>query len=137
VLRHYLQHHAGEPAASFTLMAPTADGVDGIWARLARAMGMAEQRVGQPVRAGAGRAAFAGTLQAVDHVPQGHAAMVVVHEPAPGIVLASGMDCMGMQMACFQAFFYGPRAAAAAAAKDEWQQWLVGLFPPPPAPPGS
>jgi hypothetical protein len=64
--------------------------------------------------------------------------MIVVDRPAPGVVLASAMDCMGMRMATLQAFFYGPRARAAAAEQEQWQQWLLALFPPaavaPPAP---
>ncbi len=139
VLRHYLQHHAGEPAASFSVMAPTATGADGIWNELARALGAPEPRVGQRLHADAGGgAAFAGTVQAIDHVPQGHGAMLVLEQPTPGVVLASGMDCMGMHLATLQAFFYGPGAAAAAAGKDRWQQWLTGLFPPSAgAPPSS
>lgn len=131
VLRHYLEHHAGEPASSFVLSAPAAEGADGIWNKLSRALGTPAPRVGQPVRVEArGAAAMAGTLRAYDEVPQGKGVMLVVHEPAPGVVLASAMDCMGMQMATLQAFFYGPRAGAAAAQQEHWQQWLNDLFPP-------
>jgi uncharacterized protein YndB with AHSA1/START domain len=130
VLRHYLTHHAGEPAASFVLMAPVADGADATWAVLSRALGAPAPRVGQPVRVHAGAdAALAGTVQAVDDLPQGKGAMLVLQEPAPGVVLASAMDCMGMRMATLQAFFYGRDAGAAAAQQDRWQQWLTGLFP--------
>ncbi len=135
VLRHYLEHHAGEAAASFVLMAPVADGADAIWNTLSRALGAPAPRVGQAVRVQAHGAAMAGTVQAVDDVPQGKGVMVVVDTPAPGIVLASAMDCMGMRMATLQAFFYGPRASAAAAEQEHWQQWLVGLFPPAPTAP--
>lgn len=131
VLRHYLEHHAAEPAATFVLSAPAAEGADGIWNKLSRALGMPAPRVGQPVRVEArGAAAMAGTIQAYDQVPQGKGVMLVVHEPAPGVVLASAMDCMGMRVATLQAFFYGPRAGAAAAQHEHWQQWLNDLFPP-------
>ncbi len=131
VLRYYLEHHAGAQAASFVLAAPAAEGAAGIWNTLSRALGAPAPRVGQPVRVEApGGAAIAGTVQAVDHVPQGDGVMLVLHEPAPGVVLASAMECMGMRMATLQAFFYGPRAGAAAAHQDRWQQWLLGLFPP-------
>jgi uncharacterized protein YndB with AHSA1/START domain len=131
VLRHYLQHHAGEASAAFSLMAPAADGADAVWDKLSKALGVPAPKVGQRLRVDAGGgAALAGLVQAVDRVPQGHGAMVVVDEPAPGVVLASGMECMGMHLATLQAFFYGPGAAAAAATKERWQQWLNGLFPP-------
>lgn len=130
VLRHYLQHHAGEPAASFTLMTTAAEDAATIWSTLARAFGASEPRVGQRVRVDAGGgASFAGTVHALDDVPQGQGAMLIVDEPAPGVVLASGMDCMGMHMATLQAFFYGPQAAAAAASRERWESWLLDLFP--------
>jgi uncharacterized protein YndB with AHSA1/START domain len=131
VLRHYLEHHAGETAASFVLMAPVAEGADSTWDKLSNALGARAPRVGQAMRAEAqGGAVFAGTVKAVDRVPQGNGVMLVVNTPAPGVVLASAMDCMGMRMATLQAFFYGPRANAAAATQEQWQQWLLGLFPP-------
>lgn len=131
VLRHYLERHAGQASASFVLMAPSADDADGTWSKFSKALGAPSPRVGQSLRVQAsGAGAIAGTVQAVDHVPQGNGVMVVVDEPAPGVVLASAMDCMGMRMATLQAFYYGPRAGSAAAQKDQWQQWLAGLFPP-------
>lgn len=136
VLRHYLAHHAGEASASFVLMAPTAPagGAASAWKVFANALGTPAPTVGQPVRvAASGRELFRGAVQAIDNVPQGSGIMAVVQEPAPGIVLASAMDCMGMCMATLQAFFYGPRAKQAATKKDDWQQWLSTVFPPPAA----
>lgn len=131
VLRHYLQHHAGQASASFVLMSPSPEAAAPTWAKFAQALGVASPRIGQPLRvAGPDGAVLAGTVQAVDTLPQGEGIMVAVQQPAPGIVLASAMDCMGMRMATLQAFFYGPRATAAAAQKDHWQQWLQQLFPP-------
>jgi len=138
VLKHYLQHHAGEASAAFVLMAPVAaeGGASGNWQTFAKALGVPDAKIGQSLRvANAGRDLFRGSVQAVDHVPQGSGIMAVVQEPAPGVVMASAMDCMGMCMATLQAFFYGPRAAAAAAQQERWQQWLSSVFPPaiPPA----
>lgn len=74
VLRHYLQHHAGEPSASFVLMAPCADAAAPTWAKFAQALGVAAPRTGQPLRvAGPGGALLAGAVQAVDKLPwRGH-----------------------------------------------------------------
>jgi len=132
VLRYYLEHHAGATATSFVLMASAADGAPEIWNTLSHALGAPAPRVGQEVRVEApGGAAIAGTVQAIDHLPHGHGVMLVLHEPAPGIVLASAMDWMGMRMATLQAYFYGPGAGAAAAQQGRWQEWLLGLFPAP------
>ena len=67
-------------------------------------------------------------------MPSGIGMMVHVDQPAPGIVLAYAMECMGMQMATLQAFFYGDRAATAAGDADGWKQWLASIFPPPAEP---
>jgi uncharacterized protein YndB with AHSA1/START domain len=131
VLRHYLEHHAGEPSASFVLNAPAAEDADGIWNKLARALGIPAPRIGQTVRVEArGAAPLAGILQSYDQVREGKSVMLVLHEPAPGVVLASAMDCMDLHLATLQAFFYGPRAGAAAAQQEHWQRWLHDLFPP-------
>ncbi|MBL8723684.1 MAG: SRPBCC domain-containing protein [Planctomycetes bacterium] len=130
VLRHYLAHHAGQRAMAFSLMVPSGMPAAAAWSVLARALGLAAPQPGQAVRALApGAKALVGVVQAVDRVPQGEGAMLVVQEPAPGVVLPSAMDCMGMQMVTLQAFFYGERAAAAAADRDRWQAWLAALFP--------
>lgn len=130
VLRHYLAHHAGQRAVSFSLMVPSGKPAAAAWSVLARGLGLAAPQAGQAVRAVVpGAQALVGVVQAVDRVPQGEGAMLVVQEPAPGVVLPSAMDCMGMQMVTLQAFFYGERAAAAAADRDRWQAWLAALFP--------
>lgn len=129
VLRHYLEHHAGEPAASFVVSTPIAEGVDAAWAVLARQLAKAPPAVGQPVRvAGPSGAQLGGTVRAVDDLPMGKGVMLALQEPAPGIALLSAMDC-GVRMATLQVYHYGPRAAAAAAQPERWQQWLAGLFP--------
>lgn len=138
VLRHYLEHHAGEPAAAFVLTVPVAEGAEQTWNTLSRALGAPAPRVGQAVRVEApGVTPIAGTVQAIDDVPQGKGAMLVLREPAPGVLLASAMDCMGMRMATLQGFYYGDRAAAAARDQPRWQEWLTGLFPAPLAAPGD
>ncbi|MCU0867796.1 MAG: SRPBCC domain-containing protein [Planctomycetes bacterium] len=131
VLRHYLTHHRGEPSASFVLMAPTTVAPATAWTQFARALGVPAPKLGQALRcAPPGGAAFVGTVQAVDDQKEGQGIMVHLQEPAPGIALANAMNCMGMCMATLQAYFYGPRAAAAAAQQAHWQSWLVALFPP-------
>jgi uncharacterized protein YndB with AHSA1/START domain len=139
VLRHYLTRHAGETSASFTLMTPSTESARETFGVLARALGALEPRVGGRVGVDLGEGAtMAGTIEALDDVPQGLGAMVVLDAPAPGVMLASGMECMGMKMATFQAFFYGRGAAAAAKSEERFKAWLLDLFPPAPeTPPAS
>ena len=58
-----------------------------------------------------------------------------VAEPVPGIVLAGAFSCAGMQMASFQAWFYGDRAESVARDREKWQQVLTQAFPSPQAAP--
>lgn len=139
VLRHYLEHHAGQPAASFALMAPANADAEAIWGTLARALGLPAPAVGQSVRVelGGGTVA-AGKVTRIDHLPEAHGAMIAMHEPTAGVLLASGMECMGMRLASVQAYFYGPVAAETAGKQERWEEWLRGVFAaesaPPPAP---
>lgn len=134
VLAHYLEHYAGQKAATFVLMVPSGTPVAATWQTITAAIG-AEPSVGEPLRLDAdGMAAIAGNVQRIDDVPHGRGMTMHVEQPAPGVVMLSAMDCMGMQMATFQAFYYGDRAAAAAADENGWRQWLTGLFPAAPAP---
>ena len=130
VLRFYLEHHAGEPSAAFVGMAPSQQPAAATWRTMVQAFG-SEPKVGERLRLAApGVAGIGGTVQSVDEVPQGIGVMVKVDAPSPGVVLLFAMDCMGMQMASMQAFYYGAGCERSAADKDGWQQWLVGLFPP-------
>jgi uncharacterized protein YndB with AHSA1/START domain len=132
VLKHYLEHHRGQVSAAFVGMVPSPHDAQQTWHTMVQAFGAGEPKLGQTLRIAApGVAAIRGTVKALDRVPQGVAIMLQVDEPAPGVVLASAMGCMGMHMATLQAFYYGPKAAATAAEQDGWRQWLTGLFPPP------
>ncbi|MCB9876700.1 MAG: SRPBCC domain-containing protein [Planctomycetes bacterium] len=130
VLRHYLEHFAGQPSASFIHMAMSADSTAAMWRTLVAAIGNEPQAGAQLRITAPGVAAIEGTVQSVDEVPQGFAMTLHVTQPAPGVVMASAMDCMGMHMASLQAFYYGAGAAHAAGERDAWQQWLASLFPP-------
>lgn len=132
VLRFYLEHHAGEPSASFVGMAPSQQPADKTWGRLVQEIGGKDPKVGERIRVAApGLAAIAGTVQSVDRMPQGIGIMVQLDAPSPGVALLFAMDCGGMQMATLQAFYYGTGCEKSAADRDGWQRWLTGMFPPP------
>jgi len=133
VLAHYLEHHAGEAAASLVGMAPAGRPSAEAWAVLLRALGTGELVVGRELRLvpPPGAAVIRGVVQSVDHQQQGIGATLHVTAPAPGVFMLYAMECMGMQMVTLQAFYYGDRAADAAADKESWTAWLAGLFPAP------
>lgn len=135
VLRFYLENYAGQPAASFVGMAPTAQSKAEIWQRLVDELGGDPEVAQQVELKPAGLVPIAGKVRDVDDLPQGRGVTVALDQPNPGILMLSAMDCMGMQMATLQVFFYGDGAKAAAAEADGWCSWLTGMFPPPPPPP--
>lgn len=129
VLRHYLEHYAGQKSATFVGMVPSGTPAAETWQKISAAIG-SEPRVDGPLRIEAkGLAAITGNVNRIDDVPHGRSMTVHVDAPAPGVVMISAMDCMGMLVATMQAFYYGDRADAAAAEGDGWRQWLTALFP--------
>lgn len=134
VLRHYLAHHAGQPAAALVLSAPGKESAQSTWQTLARALDLAAPLAAPQSGAPVGidlpdGSSASGTVLAFDETPQGLGVMVALEQPTTGVMLASAMDCMGMRLATVQLFFYGERAAQAAAGQGHWQRWLDALFP--------
>jgi hypothetical protein len=115
VLSFYLTHHAGERAASMQTMAMGAGPTEAMWATLLQALGIEAPRHGQHVSLQAnGGTQLVATVEHVDRTANGHCLQLRVVEPVPGIVLAGAFACSGMQMATFQAWFYGDRAESVA-----------------------
>lgn len=132
VLRNYLAHHRGQRCATLTAMAMASGSIDGVWATLREALGLAQPALGQPVRLEAdGAAALVG---AVDHLATSATERSVhlrLRDPAPGVVVAGAYHCGGMLMANLQVYAYGPRGELVARDKERWQQWLAARFPAP------
>jgi uncharacterized protein YndB with AHSA1/START domain len=138
VLRHYLAHFAGQPSRSFIQMAMSPLPTGEMWNRLIDAIG-AEPEVGASLRIAApGARDLIGNVQSIETLPHGIAMTLHLTQPAPGVAMASAMDCMGTHMASLQAFYYGAKAAAAGEDREAWGQWLAAIFPPAPeAPPAD
>jgi len=138
VLRHYLAHYAGQPSRSFLQIAVSPLSTGEMWAKLVDAIGT-EPEVGATLRIAApGARELTGDVQSVETLPHGIAMTLHLTQPAPGVAMASAMDCMGTHMASLQAFYYGAKAAAAGEDREAWGQWLAAIFPPAPeAPPAD
>ena len=132
VLRHYLEHHAGEPSATIQTTAFSAGDPEQAWRKLVGPLALLDGRAGSRVDiALPGAARIRGTVDALQRNPEGYGLRVWITEPAPGAALFGANQCMGMLMVTVQIYFYGDRAAAAARDRGPWQDWLAAQFPAP------
>jgi uncharacterized protein YndB with AHSA1/START domain len=133
VLRHYLAHHFGQPSAQVQVMSFTAGTPADAWSALAGPLGLSGVRAGQRNgKRAPGVPPFAGVVESANE--SGHALVVRLEEPAPGVALVGAHDCGGV-LASMSLYLFGP-GASAAAKRDEpaWRTWLNQLFPQPASP---
>ena len=133
VLRHYLARHFGQPTAQVHVMSFAAGTTADAWSSLASPLGLAGERAGQRTgKRAAGVPPFSGVVESANAT--GHALVVRLEEPAPGVALVGAYDC-GVVMAAVSLYLFGPDAEATAK-RDEpaWQTWVSQLFPQPSSP---
>jgi uncharacterized protein YndB with AHSA1/START domain len=126
VLRLYLTHFAGRPAASFTAMVTVAGDPLPVWQRLVEQLGLAGADVGE-------RRTIAAPVQplsvAIEHVvqdPQQRYVTMRLEAPTPGIAFAGTYRANAQVIASATIYFYGEDASAVAAASEEkWRDWLA------------
>ncbi|WGF86400.1 SRPBCC family protein [Marinivivus vitaminiproducens] len=126
VLRVYLAHFAGQPAAPVRAMSPCADDQAGAWKRLGEALGLAGANVGEQRSAGPEAPALAGTVEIVRQDARTREIMLRVSEPGPGIALIGVHPYAGSTHASLSLFLYGDGAPALAARLEpHWHDWLA------------
>lgn len=129
ILRIYLAHFRGQPAAMAQLRQPCSGSDAQSWDALVAALGLAGVEVGQRFAAPAGAPAFAGVVEYTSREP--FDALLRIDQPAPGIVALGiagtpgGPSSVGVNL-----YFYGAQADAALAREaGAWQAWLQLRFP--------
>jgi hypothetical protein len=121
ILRLYLTHFRGEPAAAFQLMAMAARPRCRAWAALTGPLGLAGAAAGQRVSTPAGVLRLGGL---VEQVREGRYRELLLRldAPAPGLAHLFAMPMGGRVFLSLRIYLYGDRAAAAAAeAEPEWR----------------
>ena len=130
VLRLYLAHHAGQPAASFQLSAEAAG--DGLvtWRKLLDGLGHETADVGENWTVEAGEMFF-GEVVGVRQDDRQRYVLVRIDGEMPGVGLF-GLYRTGEAIRLSVCrFFYGEKAAQVAMASErEWQAWLDGVARP-------
>ena len=89
VLRQYLTHHAGQPAAPGRISVECAAGVAEAWSRLTRGLGVAGVDVGGRCQAPRGAPPLAGEVTRIFQSHQARELHVRLDEPGPGVALIS------------------------------------------------
>lgn len=115
VLRVYLAHFAGQPAAAAraNLMLEGAAG-DG-WKRITAAVGLAGVDVGDRRTLNDAQAPLSGVVEAIHQTAQHRYVLLRLDAPAPGVAVLGAYGMGGGAHLALSLFFYGERAGATAA----------------------
>jgi uncharacterized protein YndB with AHSA1/START domain len=129
VLRVYLAHFAGQPAATFHAMADAPGKDIEVWTRLLEPLGLAGANVGEHRTATSAPERLSGLVDRVNQDAKQRYLVLRVEEPAPGVALI-GMyrKDQGAAVSVLR-FFYGESAGdRAAEAEPRWRSWLEQTF---------
>ena len=129
ILRLYLTHFRGRPAAVIRAMGTTPGAVSDAWGKLTGALGVPGSATSERWSARpAGIQPLAGVVERVTEGRQPHA-LLRLDDPLPGIAAPSAFAAGDQVMITLGIYLYGD-GAAEAAARDEplWQAWLNELF---------
>jgi uncharacterized protein YndB with AHSA1/START domain len=131
VLRVYLTHFAGMPAASFVASA-TVDGDSlAVWKRLTSQLAVAGADAGDRRTTPPRPEALSGVIERVHQQGSDRYLLLRLDSPAPGIALVAASDAGAQVIVNVLLYFYGGDAAArAAAGARTWQAWLDEQFAP-------
>lgn len=132
VLRAYLTHFAGQPAASFMAMQMTKGDLGEVWTRLTEALGVAGANVGEVRSAASTPQPLSGVVERMIQDDKLRAMLLQIEAPSPGIAMVGAFAMGEMANASLSVFFYGDDAEARAAASHPlWQAWMGEAFPAP------
>jgi uncharacterized protein YndB with AHSA1/START domain len=129
VLKVYLKHFAGEPAAIAHATASHSAGEPHAWSKLTDALNLVGANVGDRRETPSGAPRLAGVVERVHQDEHSRQLMVRLDEPAQGIALIGCFSMGEDARASVSIFFYGSGATEAAAAEQtKWTTWLRGVL---------
>jgi uncharacterized protein YndB with AHSA1/START domain len=128
VLRIYLAHFAGRPAASFVAMVQVSGEHLEVWKRLTAQLGIARVDAGdrcttpQPEQ-------LSGVVERIEQDAQQRFVLMRLDAPAPGVAIIGTYDARPLVNVSANVYFYGDNAAAHATASEQtWRAWLTESF---------
>ncbi|CAL8981792.1 hypothetical protein RHODGE_RHODGE_02771 [Rhodoplanes serenus] len=131
ILRLYLRHFAGEPAASSRPMGGFGGDPAAAWAELTRRLGLDGARPGERRDTAVdGAPQLAGTVEEEYRIGDHQALMLRLDTPAPGIALMGAFSYAGKSHIALSLYFYGRESAAVEARESpRWHAWMAEQFP--------
>jgi uncharacterized protein YndB with AHSA1/START domain len=131
VLRLYLEHFAGMPAASVRPTGEHAGILDEAWKELTAELGLSGAATGERHRTPEGAPRLTGTVERICKAARNREIMLRLDEPAPGVALVGAYEWGGKVQVAVSLYFYGDDAATTAAREEAtWQDWIGRRFPP-------
>ena len=135
ILRIYLAHFAGSPAASFIVMHTVAAGSLPTWRRLVEALSLSGANVSERRSSESGPESFSGVVEHVYQDATQRYLVLRLDAPAPGVLLVGTSDPSSMSgrpgtnnvSVC--RYFYGEDARARVGESEaRWREWLDKTF---------
>jgi uncharacterized protein YndB with AHSA1/START domain len=129
VLRVYLAHFPGRPAATVRTMAVHAGGVASAWSRLASALNIAGADVGDRRESPSGAPTLAGTVERVQHDSQSREMLLRLDRPGDGVAVVGSFPMGDEARGLVSLYLYGDEAAGLAETElPQWRAWLAGVL---------
>jgi uncharacterized protein YndB with AHSA1/START domain len=129
ILRIYLRHHAGQPAAVVWANATPSGEESQVWKTIIGALGLTGADVGDQWVAPSAVPPLGGVIEQVQQNRRFRQLLLRVSEPAPGVAVIGSCTVAGQVMVNVSVYLYGTEAAGVAEAeRPRWATWLSGLF---------
>lgn len=130
VLRVYLEHFAGRPAASFMVLSGTSGEQLEIWQRLQQLLGLTATNVGERRTTAEKPQALSGVVERTEQGRKIRMTLLRLESPQPGSAVIGTYDAGGRVNVSVCMFLYGDDAERAAAdSESTWRAWLNEQFP--------
>jgi uncharacterized protein YndB with AHSA1/START domain len=134
ILRAYLEHFAGEHAASFIAMCPSRGDSLLAWLTLGEALGLAGANVGERRSTSSGPELWSGIVEHVHQDVEQRYVLLRLDAPSPGLVLLgtsakstfSGSAATNISVCRY--FYGGDCLARATESEARWRAWLTATF---------
>jgi uncharacterized protein YndB with AHSA1/START domain len=129
VLRLYLAHFAGRPAASFTVMTSAEGDHLTVWKRLTEQLALTAADAGEQRTTASQPEALSGAIERVQQQRHERYLLMRLDAPTPGVVILGTYAAESKVNVSMTLYVYGDDAAARAhASEQKWQAWLSERF---------
>jgi hypothetical protein len=127
ILRLYLTHFPGQPAATIDAIGGAPMPEQRAWDAMAKSLGLADSVAGSRLRT---TAPGAPRLEGKVDRSSNREVILVLEKPAPGVGLFSAFPMGDQSCVFFRGYLYGPNASEIAAREEPaWQAWMNENFP--------